>query len=161
MERLSLLCRLAALAVLLAGLPAAHADLYRWLDPASGSVKLSNYPPPAGRPAEVVPYQGQAAAVAPASVLAGSAAARPAASALEQRWRTLLQGIAALPPDTDLRTAGAGLRRQLEAYQALAAELDRVDPAGASRRHEEQAGLFERLRKGLQTQLNPASPVQQ
>ena len=155
MDRLTL----SLLAAMLLAAPAAQADLYRWVDPASGSVKLSSYPPPSGRAAEVIPYRGAGAPPAPPSVLAGSAPG-PAASPLEQRWRELLQGIAALPADTDFRTAGAGLRRQLEAYQAVAAELDRADPAGAPRRREEQAGVFERLRKGLQAQLNPPAPVQ-
>jgi hypothetical protein len=34
-----------ALALLLALAAPAHADLYRWVDPHSGSVKLSNLPP--------------------------------------------------------------------------------------------------------------------
>ena len=37
--------RVLLLAALLAS-QSAHADLYRWIDPASGSVKLSNVPPP-------------------------------------------------------------------------------------------------------------------
>ena len=151
---------LSLLAAALLAAPAAHADLYRWVDPATGSVKLSNYPPPAGRPSEVIPYSGQGAPVPPPSVLAGGVSAS-SASPLEQRWRALLQGIAALPAQTDLRTGGEGLKRQIEAYQSVAAELDRADPAGASRRREEQARVFERLRKGLQAQLGPASPMPQ
>ena len=150
---------LSLLAAALLAAPAAHADLYRWVDPATGSVKLSNYPPPAGRAAEVVPYRGEGAPVAPPSVLAGSSSLPSASLPLEQRWRALLQGLTALPSETDFRTAGSGLRRQLQAYQAVAAELDRVDPAGAARRREEQAGVFERLRKGLAAQMSAGSPV--
>ena len=151
--------RVSLLAAALIAAPSAQADLYRWVDPATGSVKLSNYPPPAGRAAEVVPYRGQETPVAPPSVLAGSSSLPPASLPLEQRWRALLQGLGTLPPDADPRTAGPALRRQLEAYQAVTAGLDRVDPAGAAQRREEQAGVFERLRKGLAAQMSAGSPV--
>ena len=38
--------RVSLLAAALIAAPSAQADLYRWVDPATGSVKLSNYPPP-------------------------------------------------------------------------------------------------------------------
>jgi len=57
-------------------LPAAHADLYRWVDPETGSVKLSNSPPPwydtpNGPKVERVPY------APPAPKPAADAAALP------------------------------------------------------------------------------------
>jgi len=63
----------------------ASADLYRWIDRESGSVKFSNTPPP---------------------------------------W------------------FGDPEREQIEAYQALSTELDRLDPAGTPRRRAQEASAF-------------------
>jgi len=50
-----------ALALLLFIALPAHADLYRWIDPDSGSVKLSNLPPSDQRiNAELVPFHNPA-----------------------------------------------------------------------------------------------------
>jgi hypothetical protein len=134
----------------------AHADLYRWIDRETGSVKFSSYPPPwLGDPekerkapaVEVIPYRGPAAPAKPS----------PAASliaTLEARWASLMQFFATLPPTTDFNRAGAGIQQQLEAYQALSAELDRLDPAGAQRRRAQEAGVFETMRRGLEAQLS-------
>jgi hypothetical protein len=129
----------------------AHADLYRWIDRETGSVKFSSYPPPwLGDPekerkapaVEVIPYRGPAAPAA--SVIA----------TLEARWASLMQLFATLPATTDFNRAGAGIQQQLEAYQALSAELDRLDPAGAQRRRAQEAGVFETMRRGLEAQLS-------
>ena len=45
------------------------------------------------------------------------------------------------------------MQQQLEAYQALSAELDRLDPAGAARRRAQEVGVMETLRRGLEAQL--------
>lgn len=127
-----------ALLVMLAAAPlAARADLYRWVDPASGSVKYSNYAPAAPAGAEVLTYRGPAGA-APA-----------AAEGLEERRRVLLRAIAE-PPAGDSRSPGTALRRQMQDYQALSEELDRLDPAGAARRRAEEAGILEKMRRGLE-----------
>ena len=141
--------------VLLAGLAAvpAHADLYRWIDPESGSVKYSSVAPSwygdgerQGRaPAvEVVPY------VPPGvSPRKPEEAARPggtAVSALEARWRALLQGFSVLTK-SDFEKAGRGLGEQLQAYQAVVAELDRLDPGGRRRRQAEETLVLEKLKK--------------
>jgi len=144
----------------------AHADLYRWIDRESGSVKFSNVPPPwygdpekeRGAPAvEVIQYRGPGAPAKPAPETS------PAASlvaALEARWASLLQFFARLPSTTDFSRAGAGIERQLEDYQAVSAELDRLDPAGAARRRAQEAGIFETVRRGLEAQLG-AKPAPQ
>ena len=44
-SRMRILLLLATLTAALAP-QAAHADLYRWVDPQTGSVKFSSYPPP-------------------------------------------------------------------------------------------------------------------
>jgi len=128
----------------------AHADLYRWVDPQTGSVKLSNLPPsnPAVEP-EVLRYRGPAAVpleLQPAAAREGSGVV----AALEARWHALLAELSALPERADFERGGEGLRRQLDAYEAARTELDRLDPAGAKRRQAEERPLLERLSKLLQ-----------
>ena len=125
----------------------AQAEIYRWIDRETGTVKFSNIPPPwygdpekaRSAPAvEVIQSGGAAAPAKPA------AAAKPAATALEARWIELGKLIAALPAGTDFASAGTGLQQLVEDYQALSAELDRVDPAGAPRRRAQQVTLFKK-----------------
>lgn len=143
----------------LAALPA-HADLYRWVEPQTGSVKFSSYPPPwfgdqaleTRAPAtEVIVYRAPGAPT-PAAPLKPSAAASVLA-ALETRLAGLTQFFSALPSNTDFSRAGSGIQQQLEAYQALSAELDRIDPAGAARRRAQEVGVIETLRRGLEAQF--------
>ena len=147
-----------AYCLLLAALPA-HADLYRWVDPQSGSVKFSSLPPPwygdptrqARSPAvEVISYRPQAAPAAAGAEKPPPL--RPLAS-LEERWRAMLQVFSALPGRADFDRAGQGIQQQVQAYEAVRAELDRQDPAGAARRRAAEGGLLERLKKGLEAQL--------
>jgi Domain of unknown function (DUF4124) len=127
-----------ALALLLVLAAPAHADLYRWVDPYSGSVKFSSLPPENPQlHAEVVPYR--------APKQAASAAAASSLAALETRWRAAVLLLAAKEPQDTARNRGA-LRQELETYEALRAELDRRDPAGAQRRAAETGALVERLR---------------
>ena len=107
---------------------AAHADLYRWVDPQTGSVKFSSTPPPwygdpekeRGAPAvQVVPYRAAR----------GYGCSREKTrcrrgSALEARWADLLRYFASLPPGADF----SGLQQQLQEYAAAGAELNRLDP---------------------------------
>jgi hypothetical protein len=143
-----------------------HAELYRWIERETGTVKYSSYPPPwFGDPekerrspaVEVIRYQGPAPS--------GSAAAKPApgaslVAALEAQWNALTQFFGSLPPGTDFARAGAGIQQQLEAYQAVSAELDRMDPAGAARRRAQEAGILEAIRAGLQAQFSIKPPAQ-
>jgi len=134
--------------LLFVALPA-HADLYRWVDPQTGTVKLSNLPPanPEIQP-EVVPYRGPGGL--PAQPAAAKAADTGVVATLEARWRSLLAELAVLPERPDFERGGEGLRQHLENYEAARAELDRVDPAGAKRRQAEEAPLLERLSRLLQ-----------
>jgi len=143
----------------LAAVPA-HADLYRWVDPQTGSVKFSSYPPrwfgdqalEQNAPAtEVIAYQTPGA-TKPAAPVKPSAAASVLA-ALESRLAGLAQFFSALPSNQDFSRAGSGIQQQLEAYQALRAELDRLDPAGAARRRAQEVGVIETLRRGLEAQF--------
>jgi hypothetical protein len=124
------------LALLLVLAAPAQADLYRWVDPATGSVKFSTLPPADPQlPAEVVPYRGPRALATPTDSVA----------ALEARWRAMVLELAARAPQDTNRERGA-LRAELEAYEALRAQLDRLDPAGTRRRAAETGVLVERLR---------------
>ncbi len=129
-----------ALALLLVLAAPAHADLYRWVDPDSGSVKFSTLPPadPQLR-AELVPYRGPPKPAA-------SATASDSLTALEARWRAMVLQLAARSAQDIGRDRGA-LRAELEAYESLRAQLDRADPAGAPRRAAETGALVERLRQ--------------
>ena len=143
----------------------AHADLYRWVDPQSGSVKFSNSPPPwYGDPlremsapkVEVILYKAPGAASKGAAAVAEKPA--PAVGAgivaqLEARWRELMQNLASLPQQKDFERAGQGMQQHVQAYEAVAAELDRLDPAGAARRRAQQDSILERLKKGLEAQF--------
>ena len=139
----------------------AHADLYRWVDPQSGSVKFSSYPPPwfgnqareLHAPAtEVIVYQAPGAPK-PAAAPAKPSAAASMLAALESQLAGLRQLFATLPSNADFSRAGSGIQQQIEAYQALSAELDRLDPAGAARRRAQELGVMETLRRGLEAQF--------
>jgi Domain of unknown function (DUF4124) len=128
-----------ALALLLVLAAPAHADLYRWVDPDTGSVTFSNLPPanPELRP-ELLPYRSPPKPAA--------SAAANSLTVLEARWRALVLQLASRSPQDMGHDRGA-LREELEAYEALRAELDRRDPAGAPRRAAETGALVERLRQ--------------
>jgi hypothetical protein len=115
---------------------AAQAELYRWIDPDSGSVKYSTLPPadPRVRP-EVVPFKGPATAVAPArsATVPQPAAQSGSFGGLQVRWNEFLTRLAGLTP-ADLARPSDALRKQLEAWETVTAELDRLDPMGAARR---------------------------
>jgi len=134
--------------VLLAALlvwSSAQAQLYRWVDPQTGSVKYSTSPPEGeGVRAEVVPYKPPPAAPAPAQPA-------PSASALEARWSELLRTLSALTPQ-DFSRPSAGVMKQVEDFGTLTGELDRLDPAGTPRRRAQAESMLERLSKGLAAQ---------
>jgi len=96
---------LRTLALLLVLAAPAYADLYRWVDADSGSVKFSNLPPADPRlGAELLPYRG---APKPAAASSSSLVA------LEMRWRALVVQRAARSPQDMARDRGV-LRQELE-----------------------------------------------
>jgi hypothetical protein len=134
--------------VLFAALPA-RADLYRWIDPETGAIKYSSYPPPwvgdaerEGRspPVEVLRYAPRGAARTPDP--------DKAIAPLEERRRRLLQELLALPERKD--RGPDEIQRRLQAYQLLADELDRLDPKGAAARKAEDYEVMDRLRRRLE-----------
>jgi uncharacterized protein DUF4124 len=153
---------LRALALFFALTAPAHADLYRWVDPESGTVKFSNLPPSDPQvSAEVVPYLGPASvarAATPGTPAGPMAGVAQAASALEAQLRELFTKLSGAKPE-DFNRAGAGIRQQIEAYEAVRAELDRLDPAGAARRQNDSMSLLDRLKQGFAAGLSPTPPA--
>lgn len=141
----------------------AYADLYRWIDPETGSVKLSSMPPsdPAVG-AELVPYRAPAAPKPPVTAaVPAKPAAQPAAKtveALQARWSELMTQLTGLTP-RDFSKGAEGFKQHMEAYDAVRVELDRLDPAGVARRNAESASLIEKLRQGFAGQLSAAPPA--
>ena len=87
---------------------------------------------------------------------------KPAAgpvAALETRWSELLTQLTGVTPQ-DFTRSSDGLRQQVEAYEAVRIELDRLDPAGAARRRNESVTIVERLRQGFGAQFSPVPPGQ-
>jgi len=136
----------------------AHADLYRWIDPETGSVKLSSMPPsdPAIS-AEVVPYKAAPAPKPPAVAQVSRPAAAGEVNTLRARFSELLAQLTGAKPQ-DFARAGEGIRQQIQAYEAVRAELDRLDPAGAARRQSESASLFDKLKQGIAAQFSTTPP---
>jgi hypothetical protein len=179
--------RIAVAILMLAWTGAAAADLYRWVDPETGSVKFSSYPPPwygdaqqerrapkvqvipSGQPAsaaEPVAPEGPAEA-RPVAEAAGKPAS-PAASALEDRRKALAKqlsdGIATLlaaPPGEGARPF-ADLSRKASEYRSVESSLQATDPAGQGARraqwNELAAGLEGRRRMLLQQISAKRSP---
>ena len=167
---------MSALAFLLCVALPAHADLYRWVDPDSGSVKLSTLPPSdqrvnaelarhldeGARRVRLTGVEGQrlmAAGLAgpwDAVVELEGRAGPELAAAMDAPGLTVVcheadQGSAHRPHDIAGRglAEGEGWRQQMETYEAVRAELDRLDPAGAVRRRSESSNILDRLRQGF------------
>jgi hypothetical protein len=128
----------------------AHADLYRWVDPATGIIKYSSQPPsdpgivpdilrynapPPPKPAPAKPVPPNAPAAAPT--------VPPGVAELEARWRSLAAQFVAIPPQ-ELQAGSDRVRQQMQALEAARTELDRVDPGGTARRGAEMAALLQR-----------------
>jgi len=131
----------------------AHAELYRWVDPTTGSVTYSNVPPAdPGVNAQVVPYSGPLPPKAPPPSSLAKPPPGPAPSAnvpaLEAEFNALYAQLASVPPES-FRNASEALRRQMQSYESLRAQLDELDPGGASRRAAASLALAERVRQGL------------
>ena len=148
-----------ALLLLLCFAAPAHADLYRWIDPETGSVKLSSVPPSdAGVNAEVVSYRAPAAPKpAATAAVSKSSTAGNSIQVLETRWSEIMKQLTGLTPQ-DFQRGGEGLKQHIEAYEAVRVELDRLDPAGAARRNAESTSVFDRLRRGFAAQFSPVPP---
>lgn len=137
-------------ALLLALLPlAAHADLYRWIDPATGSVKFSSQPPsdPGIEPSVVrynaPPTPKPTPAVQKPAVQNPTVQNPTAVADLETRWRALASQLVAMPPQ-EIKAGSDRVRQQAIAVEAARVELDRLDPGGAQRRSTELLSMMQR-----------------
>jgi hypothetical protein len=136
-----------AIALLLVATAPAYADLYRWIDPDTGSVRLSTLPPSDPRAsAELLPYRGMAQKPPPPTAAAGAARQSASMPELEAQLRQLYSRLAAATPQ-DLANGGGAFRQQLLRYESVRAQLDSLDPAGAQRRAAEATSLMARLRQ--------------
>ena len=134
----------------------AHADLYRWLDPETGSVKYSSYPPPwYGDEAK------QRRAPQVERIPAGSdPTKRPEAEAgglqdtarnlevLEAQRKAMLQQMPAIAARGGSESGVPALQKQLEAFGAVSAQLDKLNPEGAAARRAEAEAVLQKLIKG-------------
>jgi hypothetical protein len=124
----------------------AQAELYRWVDPETGSVKFSSYPPERpGLKVEVLRYDAP-----------GAPAKRPGAeqgaslAPLEARWREQLAELAALQLRPAPERNAQNLQQRLQAYASVAAELDRRDPQRAAARRAELERVLEKVRQSME-----------
>jgi hypothetical protein len=69
---------------------------------------------------------------------------------MELEWRATLDELAGLPERPDYARLGEGIQKKIQAYEAVRAEIDRVDPAGAVQRRAAERGVLERLKRGLE-----------
>lgn len=153
--------RLLLALALLAFAHGAAADLYRWVDPETGSVKFSSYPPPwyaegaspRGKPkVERIPPGRQPVVRvddAPADA-PGDAGARAdgGAEALASQRKALMGALPALAAQRGNPRGAQDLQKLVESLAAVSGQLDKLDPAGAGARAAEVKGLLQQLLKG-------------
>jgi hypothetical protein len=164
-----------ALAVLLAWASPAVADLYRWVDPETGSVKFSSYPPPwfGGAPnprapkVEVILPTRTAPAFEPRLDADREAAAAPAAAASRSELlKQIAQRVAALaaaPPDA-MERPSLELGESLQALEQLDRQSQSSNPKEEAARPEEKwqlAAPLEARRLVLMQQIASLRPPPQ
>lgn len=129
----------------------ALADLYRWVDPETGSVKFSSYPPPwygdeakqrRAPKVDVIPAGSDKGAGSEGASAALDGVRR--LEAFEAQRKQLMQQLSR--PGAE-RTPQA-LQKQLEAYGALLEQMDKLDSVGTALRRGEMQVLIERILKG-------------
>ncbi len=155
-----------ALTVLLAaGAANALAELYRWRDPQTGTIKYSSYPPPwygdesreASAPkVEVIGApQAEGANRTPADEMAEKVA--EVIRFMEQRRAQLLSRMTLARASAGFDPEDAAFKADLQAYRAVTRELDKFDPKGASLRRRADTRAFENL--GVEPQVEGARPA--
>lgn len=129
----------------------ALADLYRWVDPETGSVKFSSYPPPwygdaaqqrRAPKVEVIPGGRDARVSSEAAGAALESSRR--LETLELQRKQLMQQLA--KPGGE--RGPQALEKQLEAYSTLSEQMEKLDPAGAAVRRAEVQLLIDKILKG-------------
>jgi hypothetical protein len=148
--------RIVLFGVLLAALAGtaldASAELYRWRDPQTGSIKYSSYPPPwygdetrANAPkVEVLggPSEGDAKSK-PTDEMAEKVA--DVIRFMEQRREQLLSRMTVARASAGFNPSDPSFRADVEAYRNVTRELDKFDPKGASARRRADARVLENL----------------
>ncbi len=128
----------------------AQADLYRWVDPETGSVKFSSYPPPwfgdeakqrRAPKVELIPAGSDKSGGSEAAGAAQEGVRR--LEGFEAQRKQLLQQLAKPVGERGPQA----LQKQLEAYSALSEQMNKLDPAGAAARRSEMQGLIEKILK--------------
>ena len=154
---------LVALAVAAAS---AQADMYRYRDPATGQMKLTNIPPPwLAKPGAAAPrtdvIRDQAAPAAPAAPkpAAAPAEATPAPSAgagapaqafeLERQRKLLLQQLVAEAPNVGTPAGKQRFLAKLGDVVSVDSRMDRLDPAGRRAREVERNRALEQCADGF------------
>jgi Domain of unknown function (DUF4124) len=147
--------RIVLFGVLLAALAGtaldAGAELYRWRDPQTGSVKYSSYPPPwygdetrANAPkVEVLGGPSDAAKSKPTDEMAEKVA--EVIHFMEQRREQLLSRMTVARASAGFSPSDPAFRADVEAYRNVTRELDKFDPKGASARRRADARVLENL----------------
>lgn len=134
----------------------AHADLYRWMDPETGSVKYSSYPPPwygdeakqrRAPKVERIPA-GSDPAARPGS--AGGGAQDPARDfdVLEAQRKAMLQQMPSVAARGGSVRGVPALQQQLQVFGAVSEQLDKLNPEGAAARRAEAEAVLQKLIKG-------------
>ena len=131
----------------------AAADLFRWVDPETGSIKYSSYPPPWYGDAQKEKRAPKVERI-PAGKAEPSSKSATNVEALEARRKDMLQTLSVLPTREDFDRAGSGIKQQLDAYNAVSAEIDRLDPKGAEARRTASQPLLDKLLEGLRAQFS-------
>lgn len=137
---------------------AARADLYRWVDPETGSVKFSSYPPPwYGDEAKQrrAPQVERIPAGRDPAARPDDAAGRPQDSgkgyeALEAQRKAMLQQMPAVAARGGTESGVPALQKRLEAFAALSEQIDKLNPEGAAARRTEAEAVLQKLIKGQQ-----------
>jgi hypothetical protein len=143
---------IAAILFLLLHAGPAAADLYRWIDPETRSIKFSSYPPPwygegatqRGPKVEVIPARD--ASGRPGS--AGKAQeGNKTMDSLDTQRKAILQQLPALAARPGSERSGSPLQRQFEIYTAVIAQMDKLDPQGAAARRGELEMVIQKISK--------------
>jgi hypothetical protein len=133
----------------------AAADLYRWIDPETGSIKYSSYPPPwygdeakqrRAPKVELIPAGSDTVARPEPGALPQEGARRM--EALEAQRKAMLQQLSGLAAQAGSERGGPALQKQLGAYAVLADQIDRLNPEGAAARRGELQTAIEKIGKG-------------
>ncbi|MCG6951518.1 MAG: hypothetical protein LJE90_04040 [Betaproteobacteria bacterium] len=145
----------------------AGAELYRWRDPQTGSIKYSSYPPPwygdesRAASAPRVEVLGGGNRDGEANAKAPDAMAEKVAEVIrfmEQRREQLLSRMTVARASAGFAPTNPAFRADLEAYRNVTRELDKFDPKGASARRKSDARVFENLGIEPQSATEPPAP---